>query len=88
MNIRKDLTEQEKQFIRDHFAKIPVRLLAKQMKRGAVTIYDFVKAENLVVVDGSRRSTKNHPWLKANYQLGIDRREDNVVRKKCGRDLK
>jgi hypothetical protein len=71
MNIKRDLTEEEKQFIRDHFEKIPVRELAGRMKRGAKTIYDFVKSEKLVITDGTRRSTRHHPWRKANHQLEI-----------------
>lgn len=73
--MKNELTEQEKEFIRDHFEKIPIRDLAKRMKRGAKTIYDFVKAEKKLVLDGSRRSTRHHPWRSANRQLWILRYE-------------
>lgn len=69
MNIKRDLTEEEKQFIRDHFEKIPVKELTRRMNRGAKIIYDFVKSEKLVITDGTRRPTGHHPWRKANYQL-------------------
>jgi len=62
------LAETEKQFIRDHFKMIPIRELTKKMNRGAKTIYDFVKSENLAQIDGSK-DTRHHPWRKANCQL-------------------
>lgn len=64
------LTETEKQYIRDHFKTMPIRILSKKMQRGAKTIYDFVKLEKIAMVDGSR-DTRNHPWRKANHQLEI-----------------
>lgn len=63
------MTDEEKQFIRDHFKTIQVRVLAKRMGRGAKTIYEFVKAENVAIVDPKRRYTQHHPWRKANFQL-------------------
>lgn len=87
MNIKRDLTEPEKQFIRDHFKDTPIRELTKKMNRGAKTIYDFVKQEKIIVVDRSRLSTRFHPWRKANHQMGLYTMTD-TPKTQSGRDKK
>jgi hypothetical protein len=87
MKTKRDLTEQEKQFIRDHFKDMPIRELTAKLKRASNTIYAFVKSENIMVVDGSRRSTRHHPWRKANHQMGLYTMTDKP-KTQCGRDKK
>lgn len=74
------LTPDEEKFVRLNFEAMSVTEMAAQMKRGAPTLYGWMKAHDLAPYRGPRQSAENHPFRKANRALEavcIQRKVDN-----------
>lgn len=71
--MRKPLTEQEKMIIEQKCSNVPVKDIAKEIKRGNKTVYDYIEENSLQVfrLQSSRRSSCR--------QFGVDKDERFVV---------